>query len=213
MPQIIDWRLRGESAGFIPDPDQGQRLDDLSCWLAERAFPLGLTNYPTPLEVAEHGLLPTFTVFQLLPELNTGAVLDLGAGSGALGLTLAILRPNLTVTMADRRQRATRFMNLTRARLGIANAHVRQVSAQELAKEPGSRFNLVCFRALAQAEAALGLAGPLLAPGGSVCIWHSSEAPEYLSPPAGWARTGTAPTALARLSVSRFAPEGGVSDS
>ena len=180
------------------------RLDELAAWLAERARPLGLTHYRSAEEVARHALLPTFALFALTASPLPGPLLDLGAGSGALGLTVAVLCPNLHVVLADRRQRAATFINLTRARLGLHNAQVRQVSAEQLAKEAIGSFEVVCFRALAPAETALGLAKPLLAPSGWVAVWHQSDDPAYGDPPEGWLRRATAPTALPALAVSRL---------
>ena len=199
-----DWVDLGRSWGVAVTPEQAARLGALASWLAERAFPLGLTNYRTTADLSLHALLPTLALFRLPASPLSGPVLDLGAGSGVLGLTLAIVCPDLALVLADRRQRAATFMNLTRVRLHLDNVEVRQVSAQELAKTVGGSFSVVCFRALAPAETALGLARPLLRPEGWVAVWHQTEDRAYRDPPAGWTRRATVVTALPALAVSRL---------
>ncbi len=200
----VNWADLGRCGGVTVTPEQAARLGELASWLAERAFPLGLTNYRSAADLSLHALLPTLALFRLATSPLPGPILDLGAGSGALGLTLAILCPDLRVVLADRRQRSAIFVNLTRARLYLENVEVRQVSAENLAKTAGGSFAVVGFRALAQAEAALGLVGPLLRPDGWVAVWHQSEDQAYRDPPVGWARRATVATVLPGLAVSRL---------
>lgn len=204
LSSFIDWLAKAQECRLSLNPEQVQSLEQLAIWIAERAYPLGLTNYATAQEVAEGAILPTLSLFRLLPAPLSGLALDLGAGSGVIGFTLALLSPQLRVMLADRRQRSAVFLNLTRLRLNINNARAKQVEAQVLAKESAREFNLVCLRALAPAAQALSLTKPLLTVSGSVAIWHQSEEAAYLDPPPGWERVATAATCLSRLSVSRF---------
>ena len=201
-PPSVDWIALGASNRLTVSPDQAARLDALASWLAERALPLGLTNYRTPEDISRHALAPTFALFSLAGPALRGPLLDLGAGSGALGLTVAVLCPDLPVTLADRRSRAATFMSLTRARLHLDNVEVRQVSAQELAKDAAGAFQVVCFRALGHAETALRWAAPLLAPGGCVAAWHQAADSGFLHPSTGWLRRATVTTVWPGLSVS-----------
>lgn len=199
-----DYQAVAHECGLSLRPEQVQSLERLARWIAERAYPLGLTNYATAEEVTQRALLPTLSLFRLLSPPLRGRALDLGAGSGALGFTLALVSPELRALLADRRQRSALFLNLTRTRLEINNVEVRQVEAQALAKESAEAFDLVCLRALAPAPQAFNLVGPLLAREGSVAAWHQSEDASYLDPPVGWERVVTTPTCLSRLSVSQF---------
>ncbi len=203
-PTPSEWIIRGEAWGLSLTAAQATQLASLAAWLADRAFPLGLTNYRTAADLATHFLLPTFAFSRLAGSAPPRPVLDLGAGSGALGLTLAILYPDTPLVLADRRQRAATFMNLTRARLGLDNVEVRQVSAEVLAKSSGSGFAAICFRALAPAGLALPLVEPLLASCGWVAAWHQADDEAFLSPPPGWSCRSTVATDLPGLVVSRI---------
>jgi 16S rRNA (guanine527-N7)-methyltransferase len=53
-------------------------------------------------------------------ELFPHRVIDLGAGGGVPGLVIATFRPDLHVTMVDRREKRTDFLKRAVLRLGIA---------------------------------------------------------------------------------------------
>ncbi len=74
------------------------------------------------LEDPSHLLEVTQAYAGVLPQ---GArVLDLGSGAGWPGIPLAILRPDLALTLAERRKKRAAFLDLVRARLGLANVRV-----------------------------------------------------------------------------------------
>jgi 16S rRNA (guanine527-N7)-methyltransferase len=202
--QMYNWTEAGAEYGLEIPPPLAARLDGLATWLAERGLPLGLTNYPSPQRIAVRHMAPTLAMFRLPDFPRSGEALDLGAGGGALGLTLALLCPDLRVLLADRRRRSATFIGLTVARLGIENARAMQVEAAALGKEGPGQFDVVGFRALAAASEALRLSAPLLGPRGFVAAWHQAEDPAFLQPPPGWERTATVATSLPGLSVSQF---------
>jgi 16S rRNA G527 N7-methylase RsmG len=201
------WISAAHQHGFDLAESQARELDALATWTAERATRLGLTNYRSPADVGRHALLPTFSLQQHLRATpQDSALAEIGPGSGVQGFALALLNPDREMLFAERRQRAVSFLELTRARLGVENVRVRQVDCAQLAKdEPASR-ELVMFRALAPAAAALPLVRGLLRPAGRVAVWHKTEDPAFINPPEGWQRLITAPTALPRLDLSLFAP-------
>ncbi|MBF8676452.1 peptide chain release factor N(5)-glutamine methyltransferase [Pseudomonas fulva] len=99
------------------------------------------------LEVAPHTLIPrpdtellVETALELQPALPA-KVLDLGTGTGAIGLALASERPAWQVTAVDRVPEAAALAERNRQRLGLANVRV-QVShwLEGLADE---RFDLI----------------------------------------------------------------------
>ncbi len=67
---------------------------------------------------------------ELLPPGVT--VLDLGAGGGWPGLPLALLRPDLTLHLVERRKKRAAFLDLARVRLGLANVRVYPRDVREM---------------------------------------------------------------------------------
>jgi len=80
---------------------------------------------------------------ELLPPEAT--VLDLGAGGGWPGLPLALLRPDLTLHLVERRKKRAAFLDLARSRLGLTNVRVFPRDVRELA----GRYRYVVAQAVA----------------------------------------------------------------
>lgn len=82
----------------------------------------------------------------LVREMSAGkstppaSVLDMGAGSGCIGLTLAAAWPDAQVTLADISEEALDLASLNASRLGLGNLHFRRSDLFE--KLPG-RWHLI----------------------------------------------------------------------
>lgn len=75
-------------------------------------------------------LLYAAVIDELLPEAQV--VVDVGSGAGLPGVPLAVSRPDWTVHLVERRRRRAAFLNLTKGRLGLQNAHVHQADVTRL---------------------------------------------------------------------------------
>lgn len=180
------------------------RLADFVEWASLRAARLGLTRYSEATDFARGLVAPTLTLFR--PELRHAVrspVLDFGAGSGALGITVALLWPAVRVTLADRRQRAVHFVELACARFGIDNAEPR---VRELTLPPthiDERYALILLRAFAPSNHALGKALPWTASGGSIALWHRPPPPMSC----GLELVQTSETTVSDLQLSLYRPD------
>jgi 16S rRNA (guanine527-N7)-methyltransferase len=58
-------------------------------------------------------------------------VLDVGSGAGLPAVPLAIARPDLTLTLVERRAKRAAFLDLVAARLGLANVRVYNGDVQQ----------------------------------------------------------------------------------
>jgi 16S rRNA (guanine527-N7)-methyltransferase len=99
------------------------------------------------------------------PAVPPGSVLaDVGSGAGLPGVVLAIIRPDLTVTLVEPMQRRCDFLAEVSAELELVNISVRRARAEELTDHLG--VDVVTARAVAPLERLAAWTLPLLAPGG-----------------------------------------------
>ena len=135
-----------------PEPAQ---LQTFNGWLARRqqgepvAYILGRQGFwSLDLEVAAHTLIPRAdtevlveVALQLLSPASALQVLDLGSGSGAIALALAVERPLWQVLGVDRVEEAVALAERNRQRLLLDN--VRFVPGHWFQALAGQRFALI----------------------------------------------------------------------
>jgi 16S rRNA (guanine527-N7)-methyltransferase len=92
-------------------------------------------------------------------------VADVGSGAGLPGVVLAILLPEVELTLLEPMLRRANFLSETVGILGLRNVVVRRARAEECPDLRGS-FDAVTARAVAPLDRLTGWTLPLLAPGG-----------------------------------------------
>jgi 16S rRNA (guanine527-N7)-methyltransferase len=90
--------------------------------------------------------------------LNATTVLDFGSGAGFPGLPIALLRPEIQVTLAESQNKKATFLRETVRTLDLSNVEVWAARAESL---PSARqFHTVTLRAVDNMAAALAAAAP-----------------------------------------------------
>ena len=92
------------------------------------------------------------------------SLLDIGSGAGFPGLPLAMVNPNLQITVLDSRRRRVEFMSHLCATLELGNVEV--VGARVEDYRPAQKFDTLTTRAFASLERTLKLTAALHRPGG-----------------------------------------------
>lgn len=105
-------------------------------------------------------------------------IADVGSGAGLPGLVLAVLRPDLNVTLIEPLQRRVTWLETTIDRLGLSNVEIRRARAQQVI---GLNADIVCSRAVARLDRLLGWNLPLVRPGGEMLALKGASAAEELS--------------------------------
>ncbi len=206
-PALRDLRARASELSLTLTPEQLQRLEDAAQALAKVAAASGMSGYESPHEVLARAMAPALAYFAFPEAPRSGHLADLGAGIGALGATLAIVAPEMSVHLIDRAQRAFTACELLIGRLQIANLRARLLDAERQAANLPA-YDAVVFRALAPGPEALALASQLLVPEGFVAAWHREGDASFRDPPGALTPVGSAQTAVEGLVVSgyRFCP-------
>jgi 16S rRNA (guanine(527)-N(7))-methyltransferase RsmG len=107
-------------------------------------------------------------------------LLDTGSGAGFPAVPLAIMKPDLEVTMAESISKKATFLTATVRQLGLANCTVCNRRAEELVREP-ARWHVISCRAVGPPQRVLPWVMPLLARGGTVWLWLSERQATDLS--------------------------------
>lgn len=97
---------------------------------------------------------------------HPGSLIDVGSGAGLPGVVLAMLLPDMSVTLLERMGRRAAFLQECVTGLGLANASVLQAQAAEVTGR--LRADVVTARAVAPLAALAAMTLPLARPGGLV---------------------------------------------
>lgn len=100
----------------------------------------------------------------LAPFIRPGRLVDVGTGAGLPGIVLAVLRPEIDVTLLDSNGKKTRFCRQAATELGLGNVEVVHARVEDY--RPGEGFVTVVSRAFASLAEFIAGAGHLQADGG-----------------------------------------------
>jgi 16S rRNA (guanine527-N7)-methyltransferase len=112
----------------------------------------------------------------LIPK--DSAVVDVGSGAGLPGIPLAILRPDLRMTLIEPLLRRSTFLIQTVDQLGIA-ARVEVVRSR--AEDHHRTYDVVVSRALAPLDKLIGWCNPLRAAGGVILALKGESAADEVA--------------------------------
>ncbi len=130
--------------------DQLTRLVSL---LSEWAPRMNLTGHRDPMDIASRLVLDAAALVHCLPELDRATDLaDLGSGAGFPGLPIAILRPQLSVSLIESRQKRHHFQREARRQLGLERVTPILGRSDEIETRPS---DVVVAQAMTQPEQAL----------------------------------------------------------
>ena len=119
--------------------------------LTETNRHMNLTAITEPAEAWEKHFLDCAILLQKVQLPLGAACIDVGTGAGFPGMVLALLRPDLQVTLLDSLQKRIGFLEQTAAKLGLANVRCIHARAEDGAKLPELReqFDMATARAVA----------------------------------------------------------------
>ncbi|WP_308287327.1 16S rRNA (guanine(527)-N(7))-methyltransferase RsmG [Actinomadura parmotrematis] len=125
----------------------------------------------------ERHLINCAVVAEAIPA--AASVVDIGSGAGLPGLVLAIVRPDLDITLLEPLLRRTTFLDEAVGMLKLGNVTVLRGRAEEHAGK--LTVDVATARAVAPLERLAGWALPLLRPGGELLALKGERAAAELA--------------------------------
>ena len=117
-----------------------------------------LTAIRSPEEMVRRHFGESLFAGMNLGEPLPDTLLDLGSGAGFPGLPIALLHPQIAVTLAESQNKKATFLREAVRTLGLKNVEVWAGRAESL--PPERQFHTVTLRAVDNMEAALAAAAP-----------------------------------------------------
>ncbi|MEO5963190.1 MAG: 16S rRNA (guanine(527)-N(7))-methyltransferase RsmG [Thermomonas sp.] len=165
-----------------------------------------LTAIRDPHEMLVKHLLDSLAMHAHLEGIDTLA--DLGTGAGLPGIPLAIVLPQLQVTLVESNGKKARFLREVVRQLQLGNVKVAE-SRIEALDAPG-QFDAITARALATLPLILELGGHLLKPTGRMLAMKGALPVEEIAAlPAGWQLLAAHPLQVPGLGAERHLVEVG----
>jgi 16S rRNA (guanine527-N7)-methyltransferase len=143
--------------------------------LATRGVEQGLIGPHEVPRLWDRHLLNCAVVAELI-DRRTGTLVDIGSGAGLPGVVLAMVRPDLSVTLLEPMERRCRFLTDCVTELGLENASVLRGRAEDTVM----RADVATARAVAPLDRLAELAVGLVRPGGMVLAIKGRTAAEEL---------------------------------
>lgn len=146
-----------------------------------------LTAIRDEAEMLPQHLLDSLSVLPVLQEsaLAGRRWADVGSGAGLPGIPLAIVRPDLDMSLIETVEKKSAFQRQAKIELGLANVTVVNRRVEDV---PGGAFDAVISRAFADLAEFIRLAGHLLTQGGRLYAMKGLLPEEEISRlPPGWA--------------------------
>jgi 16S rRNA (guanine527-N7)-methyltransferase len=183
----------------VTQAQQEQLLDYLALMFKWNAV-YNLTSLRDPMQMVTHHLLDSLAAVPAFAGARN--VLDVGAGGGLPGIVLAIVRPDMKVSMIDTVHKKTAFLTQVKAQLGLARVTIHTMKVQEL--EVSDKFDVITSRAFADLSDFVNWSSHLLAEGGSyIALKGVAPQDEQQRLPAAWRVTKLEPLQVPRLGAER----------
>lgn len=137
---------------------------------------VNLTAITDPQEVRLRHFLDSLSLLPYLGETSGKRLIDVGTGAGFPGLPLAMVRPDLQVTLLEATGKKLAFIDEVAQLLKLKNARTLHARAEEAGQMPGEResYEYVTARAVARLPVLAEYLLPLARVGG-LCIAMKGE--------------------------------------
>jgi len=181
-------------------PAQREKLMDYLALMFKWNSVYNLTSLRDPMQMVTHHLLDSLAAVPAFAQAHN--VLDVGSGGGLPGIVLAVVRPDMKVSMIDTVHKKTAFLTQVKAELGLSNVTVYTARVEQL--QVSDKFDVITSRAFADLSDFVNWSSHLLADGGRyIALKGVAPKDEQERLPAEWQVTGVEPLQVPRLGAER----------
>jgi len=181
-------------------PVQQDKLMDYLALMFKWNAVYNLTSLRDPMQMVTHHLLDSLAAVPAFAGAQN--VLDVGSGGGLPGIVLAIVRPDMKVSMIDTVHKKTAFLTQVKAELGLANVTVYTARVEQL--QVSDKFDVITSRAFADLSDFVNWSSHLLADGGRyIALKGVAPKDEQERLPAEWKVDKVEPLDVPRLGAER----------
>ncbi len=176
MPTLSESEIASLLAPYLTVPPRENLMPRLSTYLdllLKWNARTNLTAIRDPEEIVRRHFGESLFAGQNLGTPAPATLLDLGSGAGFPGLPIALLHPEIHVTLAESQNKKATFLREVVRTLGLPNVEVWAARAEAL---PATRrFHTVTLRAVDNMEAALPAAKLRIVPGGELVLLTTTQ--------------------------------------
>jgi 16S rRNA (guanine527-N7)-methyltransferase len=162
-----DFLEKAQAAGIRFESGDLDRLEGYVAALIEANQVMNLTAIAEPTEVWHRHVLESLRLLGHLRAFEVSSVLDLGSGGGCPGLPLAIVAPDIRMTLLEATGKKANFLKDVSQFLELENVTVINARAENHGRFDGrAMYEVVLARAVGPLNVLVELAVPLLCEGG-----------------------------------------------
>jgi 16S rRNA (guanine527-N7)-methyltransferase len=170
-----------EELGIAFDDGDIDRLGRFLGLLLEANQRFNLTRITDPVDAWHRHVYDSLTLLPIIASVGARRLIDIGSGGGLPGLVLAIVMPDVHITLVESTGKKARFLRDATTTLGLDNVEILDDRAEAIGRDRQThreRYDVVTARAVGKLPVLIELTVPLARIGGLVLAIKGRSAGE-----------------------------------
>lgn len=142
--------------------EQLLKFEKYTSLLQEYNKKFNLTSITKTEDIYLKHFYDSLCLFKIKALFNTYTLLDIGTGAGFPGIPLAIINPNLKVTLVESNNKKCGFLNIVKEKLNLQNVEIINTRAEVYAQNNKEKYDIVTSRAVSHLKILSEVESPTL---------------------------------------------------